>query len=441
MAATYTGAGGIFTYLGKHIAWFNQLRQYASGSAFSSAAGDISKGLDQLHSSGASAFLSSLDERKHWDKADTVLEQQKAQLEAMQDAARTVINDCMTGLVRNNLDGPKGLNASQVAELLAQQMSADTQKVKKNSVTVSSVSAAASNVGPARIYVKLTDVSGVANELALANKYRVTVENDDLNGATLGQERLKLAMETSEAGEAKSITFQPHYAEKTRGNRIPNGGFDSASAALPSGWNLISGTTGKVSLVSAAANVFVGSKSLQFSGDGSTTYTLNVTVGASALSTPMKATDHLLGMDIKTETSHASVVTLKLVGTGWSSSAITVSADLSSFTDQTLWVPLPKNVPSDMVLRLKCSGLASTKHVWVDNLSLGEAYGPLRGVKVAARHADTERRIGDRFDFSTTNNHGGVIQTYFTRDSHWNNGKGVRLPSTATASIADSLAT
>ena len=113
------------------------------------------------------------------------------------------------------------------------------------------------------------------------------------------------------------------------------------------------------------------------------------------------------------------------------------SSSLAAATGWTLkhfYINMPNDIPSDLKLSIDVkSGLTNAKTVIIDQVMVGPVVynGGVNAVVVMGAGVF---RKNDTFSFSLSNNNSGVFQTFFRK------GLGLQLPSAASPTIADSLA-
>ncbi len=433
--ATYTGSGGMFTVLGKYVSWFFQLEAINSATT-----PGTSKGLDRIQAELYSVMKASTALRAIYDSDSPNFRNQRAQITANQQRIRARINSVIRSHVSDEISAAANLSAADLLAELKRQMQRDSEAVDRNSVTMSSISAAASNVSDAVVISRITDISGTTNEMVQADHHTIKVLRDSkTDGATEGSETLEWRSETADS----AVTFRPLYELGTNGNRITNGDFESTSSGAIVGWTKVS-TTASITAVSTTDAVVFGSTGLQFSATGSAA-SYRIEQYFSALATSLKpGTLYALGLMVKGDwTTGNATATVGIVGTGYSSSVIQFSTPPASLTRKTLWIPLPNTYPEDdLRLVIRWSGSpAAGAHLWGDGGAPGEP-AEKDGVAVAAFPGATRLNRGsdpDRWDFTTTNDGGGIFQSYFTR--YHTPGARIALPSSTSGSCPDTLVT
>lgn len=432
--ATYTGAGGIFTLGGRFIDWFYALEGMRDGSAFSSGS-SIHKGIDKLAEEAQSALTASIAARDAVAKVTDMRTTQRAGIEQYKAACKAAWETLLKGFIRGDINRGDASVASLMAAL-RDQMSADSATVLANSVTIGSVSALGSNIGSALIYTYIQDASGVTSQLVRADAHTIICDQDQKDGAKGGRERLKLTSETV----SRAVTFYPIYSAGTaRGhNRLTNPDFESA---LSTGWSVAAGTSAHTIVTTTAAAVIVGTQGLMISADGSTaTYKVQQVIGSSTATNPLLPGDrgiysvagHLDG----DWTDGAATLRIKLVGTGYSTAIASLATAPGSLTHYQKFIALPRNYPADLKFVVEFTSTpAASVHAFVDNLAIGRATEVRQGVYLAAHRGGADFRVGDRYDFATTNNRVSRAQNFATEEY------GVVFPSATSgaATIANSL--
>ena len=318
-------------------------------------------------------------------------------------------------------------------------------RVRKNTVSVSAVTAGASNVGNGTLVVSANNDNGIPNEMLL-NETVMCVCSADQSTATAGAEQFSFSGYPVFPPES----YQPRgsgSASQTVGsessnNQLTNGDFEAFKVAnTPDSWTISAGTVG-TTILSDATNVngIHSLNSLQFKSVGTS---ITVTISQLLPNTMKPVTTYAIGGYLrKVSTGHAGTFSIKVRGTGLSDqnlysanpSGLTTSYALSS-----LFFITPAIIPSDY--RIEISWIMSTSTsgaaVNVDDLCVIPAF-TFGGVKGAIFRGSVDFAVNDTFTYSTTNDFAGVFQTWFGRFFR------VQLPSTAVGTppeISDSLAT
>jgi hypothetical protein len=450
MAINYTSTAGIFRPVGEQIVWFTQLNTWKAGDAFSSGGAQF-RSIQNMRARIRGDMEQGVPLARQYTRTAQILAQQEDLLDSMQDAAAAKIRETFTNHVRDQL-GVSETDPRALALLLAAQMSADSQAVRKNSVTVSAVSALGSNVGNAQVYLNIKDLSAVTNELVLRDNFTLKALDDAPNsGVTVGQEILEVTSETAPGNR----TLLQVIDEEGTGflSRLTNGGFEtetSTGSAKPKNWDLDTGSA-NITLTSTSANVYLGSLALQFSGDGATaTHKISQSVGSN-LTTRLENDIYSVGFWAKGDwTTGAATAHCSLVGTGYttgSAEKVSFSTPPSSFSHKHFFVAVPRDQPNDLELVIRVTGtLASAKHLWIDNIKLAKV-PQHENVGIAVHRGSAPVTAGpspDQWNWSTDNDRAGTFQTFFTENRTSRKGIDfrVRLPSTASGSetIPDSYA-
>ena len=137
----------------------------------------------------------------------------------------------------------------------------------------------------------------------------------------------------------------------------------------------------------------------------------------------------------------AGVLEIKFTGTGYTaSSSEKISMNAAALAAQTAYgiehffINMPSDIPDDFKLSITLTpALTDTKRVLIDHIQ----FGPVHyhgGVHASVVDGSGKTLKNDQGVFAVTNNDGGVFQTVFRK------GLRIQLPSDASPSIADALA-
>jgi len=200
----------------------------------------------------------------------------------------------------------------------------------------------------------------------------------------------------------------------------------------PGTWTESSGT------VTRSASPYKGTYACSFVGDGSTVMTITQAVAGSF----DRKRRYCVACYIKGQTGIAAgALEIMFTGTGYTAGGTEkISMDASALAAATGWtlkhfyINMPNDIPSDLKLSIDVkSGLTNAKTVIIDQVMVGPVVynGGVNAVVVMGAGVF---RKDDAFSFSLSNNNSGVFQTFFRK------GLGLQLPSAASPTIADSLA-
>lgn len=457
MALDYTGSSlGLFRHLGKLIKHFNQFRTDAmDGTTGLEADRDqITDAFDAGDLEGVIDGLAGAYSRWKVEYVDRRATLARYMLARLQDRI-TVLDEI----------GATSADASEILERLIDQMIADSQTVLASSVTLGSVSAGGGNVGNGTVLTtKVLDgysspggraglfyqahpaYKGLNSQLAVASETMSVqcVEDDYANeGVVTFEWRGKLAdqngqygIDTDGSGTIGNVT----EIHETTADIVTNPDFeDFTTPNIPDGWTIDSGTAGTHVFSNAtASHIAHGSKSLRFVGDGAqASIKVSQAISSSVVNTNRR---YALTAQVKADASiGAGTLTIQFEGTGYTPGAsekisIAPGSLPTSMTLQTCLLTMPASIPSDFKLVVKWDGTpTNAKNLYIDDLGLAPvSYGG--GVGVVIVRGTTLFAKRDKFTFTVANSE-GVFQKAFRQIF------GVQLPSDASPTIADSLAT
>lgn len=363
--------------------------------------------------------------------------------------------------------GATNNGSDEIFQKLIQQMKTDTATINKSTVTLGSVSAGASNVGNGTVLVsKLLDgfsspgagavgtypacrnYKGLDSELCVPSEtMRLSVSADSFSdGMAEGGEVFSwsgLIMDSADGlnseGSGDLGSIQPIHTSGR--NVLANSDFETFTVTdTPDSWTIQTGTVGTHILEEpATADVYHGTKALAFVGDGS----LAAIEIRQAIANNQVTANRLYCFSVRLKASAtvaAGDVTIQLRGTGYTAGAtekITIAHGSlpTTYTLYSFFVIMPATIPSDFGIQILWNGTpTSAKKLWVDDIALAPAsYGG--GLAVAAVRGSAPFVRGDSYSFTVANDDAGVFQKFFRQTF------GYQLPSSATPSIADSLAT
>lgn len=356
--------------------------------------------------------------------------------------------------VRNQLFVGEDADVAGILYELIRDMKANSQTVNKSVLTVGSPAAVAGNTGTGTVLLTkvldgaaapspgLTahpDYKNVDSELSVPSELvSVTCIGDsDQNAYPTGEELMEIRGQDSPSGpfgyqsEGSGITtnLRTDNAHAVLANRNFEV-YDSTGA--PESWDIIAGTLGVDFFANYdTANVFRGNASLEIAGPADITLHQDI---LKQLLIPNRM--YRLSFQLKATGNTTGSVIVELYSPTnpslFSGTTITVSSITNgSFTTHTTASAMPANLPDDIVLRIRTSSADGT--LWIDSMSLAPVtYAAGVGYSVLA--GATAFSVGDRFTMTHTATE-GVVQRFFRRMY------GIQLPSDASPSILDSVAT
>lgn len=211
------------------------------------------------------------------------------------------------------------------------------------------------------------------------------------------------------SGEGPGVPCANSYA------MILGSTMETFTSNVPSGWTLASGTAGTHCLRDTGT-YFRGTSSLKLVGNSGT---VRLTQALSPTLVQGRRRYHL-GLAVRgTGISAATVLTVKLSGTGWT--PLTTEQIILTGPSQigSMWnlvaanFSVPAVIPSDLTVTIQLEAPPGAS-VWIDNLT----FAPLvyhGGVGLAIVAGEKPWLRGDRLTFTVTNDNAGKFQTFFRR--------------------------
>lgn len=478
MAMTYTGANGVFTQLGKILKQSNAdltfglttLATQLSDIQTILAAGNAG---NKNELNGAFTALYGNDEGSGGYRSQ-VTSSWRSQIHSLMNNRLLDYDTVVTQL------GLFGRNLPEVVNRLIDQMVIDSATVDKSTFTLGSVSAVAGNLGDGTLATtKVLDgvtwpgssmpphkrYLGLNSELCVVDSYSVECIAASQSGSVpdggeifrwYGSPRYDvLSWETEGAGDGPQIVCanSPRFSIVTNGDWETTGA-NGALTQFP-GWNIELGTsaTHVVSEASrttstSTSGVYRGAKSLRFDSTGSPPaggIKITFLIDTRRL---MARKAYFVGFWQKASASIADGdLTVQFEGTGYSAGA-SEKVNVAAASLSTTWVykyffvNMPAQIPTDGTFKLvikwvPVTNLTSTKSIWFDGLAVRPVDDWFLGhaACIGGSFWNTPWKVGDRLTYAITTSGEKVFQKWF-RQNH-----GVQLPSDASPSIADSLAT
>ena len=340
---------------------------------------------------------------------------------------------------------------------LIKDMNTASQTIKKNTITIGSVTDSKTNATAGTVLIDSgldgynppssnsparDDYNGLTSELAPTSDAMVITCNSDSIvsnlsegsesfdwGGTVGGEGY--TTEDPGTGVGPNLSTLQSY---TSNFGISNADFETwTDETTPGTWVEGSGT------VTRSASPYKGTYACSFVGDGSTVMTITQAATSGSFS---RLRRYCVACYVKGESGIAAgALEIMFTGTGYTaSSSEKISMDASALAGATSWtlkhfyINMPNDIPSDLTLSIDVkSGLTSPKTVSIDHVMIGPVVynGGVNAVVVMGAGVF---RVNDSFSFSISNDNAGIFQTFFRK------GLGLQLPSAASPTIADSLA-
>jgi hypothetical protein len=452
MALDYTGASaGIFTRAGKFVKYVNS----RLASATTTLPAELKAIADLFEAADLTNQISGLYADYDGFKANVTSERQR-----LAQYLDTILTDRDTVLSQITVANVTGGGITTVLPALHRQMVADAQTVNRSTVTIGAVVAAAGNVGNGTVITSklldgytaplagapiMTEYAGLNSELAVPSETMLLECTADggRNGLADGQERFTWSggvKDTKLGYKSEGSGVGPGLQAMGAATLPTNGGFETWSSNVPSGWTIATGTAGTHILQSSgAANAYRGSYSLNFHGDG----VLAAPKLTQAIATGGMSSRRLYAVSVRVKASAAAgtgTLTVQFEGTGYAAAAsekvsIAGGSMPVAWTLYSFFIVTPAVIPTDWKITVTNGGTPGAgADVWVDDLFIvpGVYHG---GVAAAVVPGSSRFAAGDRFTFTVGNDAAGVFQEAFRKNY------GVQLPSSAGPTIADALAT
>lgn len=211
--------------------------------------------------------------------------------------------------------------------------------------------------------------------------------------------------------------------------------FGTSATGIPDGWTKVTGTGG-TNINAETTEYYLGAACLEFLGDAGGTL-MDISLDANRFfgsTTTDQALQpgarYLVGMYLKVHGSMAGgVIEACLEGTAYTAGATEKATKDFSGTPPTTWTlytgvaQMPKAIPTDMHFHIRLTtALTNTRECWIDGVFLAKMhYVPQWGCYLHVVGGSTlfvsTPEQPDRFTWSTTNDHAGLFQEWFSRVS------------------------
>lgn len=476
MAMTYTGADGLFTQLGKMLKYRNTYLTLG----LTTLASDLSAIRTILTAGNAGnrdELLANFTSMYGQDEGSGGIRSQvtagwRASVSRLMELRMLDYDTVLTQL------GITGRDLQQVLYRLIDQMVLDTATVDKTTFTLGAVSAATGNSGVGTVSTsKILDGTtspGVGmmphrrykdlnSELCTPDTYTLLCVSDSQGtggGRTAeGAEVFrwygspaynKESWETEGAGEGPSVTV----ATGNQHNILMNRDFEITGGNTTTGqfpnWVVDAGTPGthtviesSVTTSSATSNVYRGLKALRFDSTGTPPASIQVSQVVPVSRLKARTCYHF-GIWYKASAAVvAGDLTIQFEGTGYSAGgtekiSVAAASLATTWTYKEFWVNMPDQIPADGTFKLviKWTGTpTASKQIWFDAISFRQPdWFAGHALVIGSSFWATPWKVGDRLTYAITGTD-KVFQKWFRQI------QGVQLPSDASPSIVDSLAT
>lgn len=467
MAIAYDGAGGLFTDAGKLIGLQANLRSLMQDSV-----AGLQAAITEIVTATADATV------PHIDGLQGVIDQLTANnIEARKQLAAMIASRILDrNKIVNELHLPDLADLNTVLSRFREKMAADGKTVQRNVVTLGGLTggfgtAAAVNIGNGTLFVtKVLDgynkpgsafpadpgYAGLDSEMsALAETITVECTSDSQNAT-----RTEAAEQWKAYGHAPTNVDEaptPYFADGKEGSGSSRGdfltgplgaglvfnpGFDLWTADptpnFTGGWAIdtgggVLGTHVKQETV----NVYRG-QALALVGDG--VQTLHQVYQPITVSNLRPRRRYLVSVRVKADAAVASgTFGVEFAGTGYAVGgtekiSLVTGAIPTVWTLKTFEIQMPNVIPADWRLLVKVTGtLSNGRTIYVDDVFL-QPITYFGGVGMAVIPGAVRSMQGDRYSFTTANDNGGKIQTF------WLKYFGRQLPSSNAPNISDALA-
>ncbi len=476
MAVTLTGGTGLFDVLGRLGAWIRNINGLRGGTVPYLGSPAWGSGGAAIHDAGTAFANIVTAGAANKPFVDGIY----AKLASFRVAVGTPLTD-MQALAQAytiavvNADTPlSSLTVNAALNVLISQLKANAQTVRSNA-PAATVTAAAGNVGTAKVICNVTGHDGLLREYIFPETLTLTALKDKNSGATAGSETLNVASVANisdrlsylwpagSGAAAGSVVLADPMLSQGKINVLNNSSFESFTANIPAGWVIVTGVAGTTVLKSTAVvHASYSTASLQITGTGSEltslTQQFNSIVGTT-VALAAQTSYPVAGWCKVSATPSAGVLKIDLIdGSGTvinddqgtpNSLTIDLTLQTTGWAFFSVWFRTPTNLPSTIKLRLHLTtALDNTKSVYIDDMAMAantiDLYkgGPL----LAAFRGDTEIVRGDNWSDVLTNTNSafytvqtaGLFQTLFDVLFDMRN-SGLILPSAVSPSISDTL--
>ena len=340
--------------------------------------------------------------------------------------------------VVSQITGASSQDITTVLLLMYRDMIENAQTVTKSTVTLGTVSAAATNVGTGVVLIdKQLDgfnspVSGgpvnplyvgVDSEVAFPSTSHAWVcTSDSYSGSTQpGAESLSwndgvnfgvYSPFPEGAGSGPSLTAAGGISATT------NGYFSSFSGGVPGGWKVVSGTA-NVNILQDTVNTFGtnSTSSLKFQGDGSTTKIAISNAASAGTITPRRRYCVSFYAQRTTGSGASGVLNVSFTGTGYTASSteqvnVAVSAVPTSWTLYRFWITAPVALPTNFTFQISVIATlnAGTSVNFANAFVTPVTY--FGGFNAVAVGGKVPFATQDKFTATVTNDGAGLFQEF-----------------------------
>lgn len=363
-----------------------------------------------------------------------------------------------------------GETTGQIAAVLSRlifQMNDDAETINATTVTLGTPVNNASNTGNGELLItKILDgvtspgsgaggtfashpeYRGLDSEFGLSETLQFGILSDSFGGGvteggeTIQWDGLASDVQYGWQSEGSGAIGTINAIHSSSLNQLQNPDVELWVDNVPTSWEIVGTGIAGTHIIqeTTAVNVYHGTSSINFLGDGAKTLIeLKQQLNVAGLT---GSRGFVLTCRLKGDASITTGdIVIRLEGTGYTASSseeITIAAASipTAFTLEHFFIILPQVIPSDLSLVVRWENTPeSAKNIFIDDFAFSPiAYGG--GVGVAVVRGSIPWVVGDRISVVNTTDSAGVFQKFF-RESY-----GVQLPSNnaGTETILDSLA-
>lgn len=451
MALTFTGAGGLFTRLGKYGRVINAINRFRGDAtvtlADSAVITDIGTELARIadvYSSPSTALRQAIDglQTKGAAAADS--------LNSLADSVRSAARKALIEQVYADVALASRTDHTPAIEEVIRQMITGAYYVTASAIA-GTTTAGSGNAGNGACRVSLVDGLGRATANVLAETLLATC----LTGNTAGSERFEWKgaaavgspMSHLWPGGSGAVKQISAVAPDGANSFVTNGDFeDFAVANTPDGWVVVTGTLGTTVKSNAAAQ-YAGAKCLEIVGNGSQLTELTFDLSTAGLES---LTPYSLNFFCKNSSNPSTgQLTVSLYdGSGTitneagtnNSFVIDLTTLGTSYVSKGGFFQLPEPLPATIKLRVMVTtAIENAKSLYIDHMAMVEATelytgGPWLGMFSGS----TAWSLLDTWKLVVTNDRTGNWQELWNRLFDMRI-KGLLLPTSGSNAINDNL--
>lgn len=460
MALTYDGTGGLFTRLGKLIYTMDLIRTHQSN--MKSRMSDVAGAYSSADMYMVSDYMTNA-ERRIQEMGSMLLDIQAA-------CEKTLVEMCWTeatsSTTKTNTMRTKTLGDALV--WLIREMRADSESIDGNTITKSSATFGASNVGAGNSFTYLNKTPNVLlggmqdwqNVREEAIECRV-IQDSVSGGLQPGSEIWSVRGQPAypgldyrfPRGSGVNIMIATMCASVDAGcrgqNLLTNSDFEDQTTNLPDQWTVSSGTAG-THFTTETGTYMRGAKSLKLAAGTGGTFSIRQRIGAASGTVGRIVPDraYLMSFAYKIDVGCTGVVRMcvkdasgNIIDSGGFTQSFTLNGGSTSWVNVVQSFRAPINVPSECYLHFETTTTIATAAAYIDELILAEMTpigfgGPAIGIVAGS----SDLRVDDKLTFYFENNKAGLFAIALDRlfDMY---GRGLQLPSnwSGTETIDDAL--